>query len=332
MLKLIATLAASIAGTALALPDAPASAATGTTQVYEFPSTIGTVHYRVYTPPSARTGAPVPLVVFAHGCSATAAQQQAASGYDDVADRFGFEVLYVDNDDGLHPRGCWRFYNASDERRDSGDVALIAGMTKAVIAADPIDQNRVYALGMSSGAFMAGATAAAYPDIFAAAGLMAGGPFGSSICLSGAATPVNQPAELTAAAQPQAHVMPFIELHGDADTTVSPQCGTDAVDQWTRTDNRVIGGNPDTPISTTPSSTTAYSPAGLRSYEVSTYAWANCPIGEHWVIHGMNHYWSGGTADPLYAKFTDPSGPSAAEATWNFFSRYRKTASTCPGQ
>jgi hypothetical protein len=44
----------------------------------------------------------------------------------------------------------------------------------------------------------------------------------------------------------------------------------------------------------------------------------------------MGHFWSGGTTDPAYANFTDPKGPSAAEATWAFLSRYRKPDTGMP--
>ena len=44
----------------------------------------------------------------------------------------------------------------------------------------------------------------------------------------------------------------------------------------------------------------------------------------------MNHYWSGGTTDPKYASFTDPKGPSGAEASWAFLKRYRKSDTAMP--
>ena len=55
-----------------------------------------------------------------------------------------------------------------------------------------------------------------------------------------------------------------------------------------------------------------------------------CLIAERWIVHGMGHFWSGGTTDPAYANFTDPKGPSAAEATWAFLSRYRRSDTGMP--
>ncbi|HWU31996.1 MAG TPA: hypothetical protein VN108_03925, partial [Marmoricola sp.] len=68
---------------------------------------------------------------------------------------------------------------------------------------------------------------------------------------------------------------------------------------------------------------------GGYPYEVSTYGTAKCIVGQHYVIHGMGHGWSGGTTNPKYASSTNPLvaasrplGPSAAMASWMFFSRF----------
>jgi hypothetical protein len=71
---------------------------------------------------------------------------------------------------------------------------------------------------------------------------------------------------------------------------------------------------------------------GGYSSTVSTYLDpVGCVVGERWLIHGMNHFWSGGTTDPEYANFTDPKGPNGAEATWAFVSQYTmsSTADRC---
>ncbi len=53
-------------------------------------------------------------------------------------------------------------------------------------------------------------------------------------------------------------------------------------------------------------------------------------IGERWLIHGMNHFWPGGSSDPEWANFTDPKGPSGARITWRFLSRYTKRSTAMP--
>ena len=64
---------------------------------------------------------------------------------------------------------------------------------------------------------------------------------------------------------------------------------------------------------------------------VSTYLDPDgCLIGERWLIHGMNHFWPGGSADPDLANFTDPKGPNGAEASWAFVSQYTKSETEPP--
>ena len=70
---------------------------------------------------------------------------------------------------------------------------------------------------------------------------------------------------------------------------------------------------------------------GGYAYTVKSYRDpAGCLIGERWLVHGMDHFWSGGTSDPEYASFTDPKGPSGAEASWAFLKRYRKSDTAMP--
>jgi poly(hydroxyalkanoate) depolymerase family esterase len=321
---------------ALTVAPAAAAASTGSTTVETYDSATGPVHYRIYTPRSYRADKRVPLVVFTHGCNTTAEQQQRASLYDDVADEHGFVVAYPDNDDQAHPVKCWRFYDPQNSHRDQADLATIAGITRATMTKRTIDAQRVYEVAMSSGALITSDLGAAYPDLYAAIGIMAGGPYGTPVTclgdLSGVNTgtdPVTLGQEAATEMGSRARVMPFIVLNGDSDHTVAPQCDEDAVTQWVTTDDLVTAG---APFATTPIAKRTVTPRAARSYDVLTYGdRAGCVVGEHWIVHGMDHYWSGGTTDPAYKAFVDPTGPSAAEATWAFFSRFTLAShEACP--
>jgi hypothetical protein len=94
----------------------------------------------------------------------------------------------------------------------------------------------------------------------------------------------------------------------------------------------VIDGRQTAPISLSPASVAHFTPPGRRAYTVSTYLdQYGCVIGQRYLVAGMGHFWSGGSSDPRLAAFTDPTGPSAAEISWSFFSRYRlrDTADPC---
>ena len=112
---------------------------------------------------------------------------------------------------------------------------------------------------------------------------------------------------------------------------MQPACADKALEQGLRTNNLVLGGDQEGPIALTPAEVRKEQKPGGYAYTIKTYRDpAGCVIGERWLIHGMNHFWSGGTSDPKYAAFTDPKGPSGAEASWAFFKRYRRSRTAMP--
>lgn len=43
-----------------------------------------------------------------------------------------------------------------------------------------------------------------------------------------------------------------------------------------------------------------------------------CETLERWIIHGMGHFWPGGSNDPASAAFTDPRAPAGTDIAWRF--------------
>jgi poly(hydroxyalkanoate) depolymerase family esterase len=311
----------------------------GSAQTFTYGSGPLANPYIVYTPRGYDPRHPVPLIVMVHGCQTTAYEQMEANQYNPLADEKGFVVLYPDIDatGGLQPGptvNCWRFFDPDSWLRGQGDAARLAGMTEAVMARWNIDPQRVYMMGMSAGSFMTSIMAAAYPDLYAAVGLNAGGAYADFSCLLG--IPSWMPAQLSAQLafdeeDPRARVVPILVIGGDADTAVPPPCADKALQQGLRTDNLAIDGLQTTPISLAPAYVTPGQVPGGHSYTVSTYLDpSGCVIAERWLVHGMNHFWSGGSPDRQWAQWTDPKGPSAAAASWAFFSRFTKSDTARP--
>jgi poly(hydroxyalkanoate) depolymerase family esterase len=289
--------------------------------------------YTVYTPVSLRAGSTVPLVVVLHGCSTTADQQAAASSYDPIAERLRFVVLYPDVDPVDEANGrCWKgIWEPGAEGRGRGDAGAIAEMTRAVIARWRIDRARVYVIGISAGAFETAILGADYPDLYAAIGIHSGAAYlgGEQGCLA-----ANELARAAFAAMgARARVMPVIVFHGDQDGKIPYQCGQQALTQWLRTDDLVLRQERRAALQPTPTGFTPKPVAGGHPYTVRSYAdRSGCVTAQLWTIHGMGHFWSGGSADPASARYSDPRGPSAAAASWAFFSRWRLSgpARPCP--
>ncbi len=287
----------------------------------------------VYAPSGDRTAA-VPLVVVVHGCSMTADQQAAASGYDAIAQRARFVVMYPDVSPVDEAQGdCWQgIWDPGAEARGRGDAGAIADMTRTVIARWHIDRSRVYAIGISAGAFETSLLGADYPDLYAAIGIHSGAAYMAAQrlwCLAGNASPADTAAlarSAFGAMGTRARVMPVVVFHGDADPTVPYRCGQQAIAQWLRTDDQVLKHEHRALLGSTPAISHAVVPGG-HAYTVATYANRHgCPVAQLWTIHGMGHYWSGGSADRASLRYSDPRGPSAAAGAWAFFSRWRLDA------
>jgi poly(hydroxyalkanoate) depolymerase family esterase len=296
--------------------------------------------YLVYTPSGWRPRDHWPLLVMLHGCETTAEQQMQANLYNPLANKKHFVVAYPDTSplEDAQPgptARCWQFPSPTDWIRGQGDGAAVAAITKVVTRDWNIDSERVYVMGMSAGSFLSADLAAEYPDLYAASGENAGGAYADGTCLvqSVASLPVTLSARLAEEQMgPRARVVPRIVIGGDHDQGVPPACADKALMQGLRTDNLVVDDTQTAPISLTPKSVVHRQVPHGYSYTVSDYRdHHGCLVGQRYLVHGMNHFWSGGSSKPTLKYFTDPKGPSAAVASWKFFSKFTlgNTADPC---
>jgi poly(hydroxyalkanoate) depolymerase family esterase len=292
--------------------------------------------YLLYTPKSYVPGRAAPLLVMVHGCQTTAEQEMKVTLFNKVAEREGFVVLYSDVDAlGRAQPGpanqCWKFPYPPAWTRDNSDAGAIADMTRAIMAKRSIDPERVYLEGISAGGLMASIDAAAYPDLFAAVGILESSAYADWTCFTtGVGIPVTTSAQLAFDQMgPRARVVPIFVMGGDADLAFPATCTAKALEQGLRTDNLVLSGSQDGPISLIPATIRQAQQPGGYAYTVSTYRDpAGCLIGERWLVHGLAHMWPGGGTDPSFPG--DPLAPDGAEASWAFLKRYRKTDTAMP--
>ena len=336
-----------LASCAIALISLPATAAAAGDEPAPDPgrTTSGTVAsngndfgYILYTPTSYRAGKPAPLLVAVHGCGTTAEQQMRVSLYNRLAERKGFVVLYPDVDVvGQNLPGplnqCWKFPDPTSYFRGTGDAAAIADMTYFAMDERSVNPERVYLAGISAGGLMTSIEAAAYPDLYAAVAIMSSAGYADGPCFTnGVGIPAEASALLAHTVMGEhARVVPRMVLGGDADLAFPWNCTSKALDSGLRTNNLVLSGSQTEPIPLSPTSTKERQVPGGRSYTVSRYRDPDGGLaGESWRIHGMGHFWSGGTTDPAYSGYGDATGPSAAKATWRFLSRYRSPSTGLP--
>ena len=194
-----------------------------------------------------------PLVVVLHGCTQRAEAHAEAGGWLTLADRYGFAVIAPEQTQGNNPNRCFNWYEPADARRGRGEAASIRAMVAHAVREHGLDADRVFATGLSAGGAMTCVMLAAYPDVFAGGGVVAGLPFGVADNLQGALGAMmggdrrsaKDLGDRVRRAGPGGRVPRLSIWHGDADGTVKPSNAGEIAKQWAS-----AHGLPSTPSST----------------------------------------------------------------------------------
>jgi poly(hydroxyalkanoate) depolymerase family esterase len=218
-----------------------------------------------------------------------------------MAERDGCIVVYPVQPRRANTSKCWNWFKPTDQRRDSGEPALIAGITREVMTKHAVDPARVFVAGLSAGGAMAAIMIRAYPDLYAAAcvhsGLAAGAAHDLQSALAamrGGKTPHARPVEVPK--------RPLIVFHGDADATVHPSNAAELL--------RGFGAQ------AIVFDEASRAGAGKRASTVERMKSAEGVDAEFWLIHGAPHAWAGGS---MHGSYTDTTGPDASAAMMRFF-------------
>ena len=266
-----------------------------------FVAPAGRRDYKLYIPAGAAVaGKALPLVVMLHGCTQTPDDFAAGTAMNDAAQAQGCYVLYPAQSHQANPQRCWNWFKHSHQQRGRGEPALLAGMTRQVMAQHRIDPNRVYVAGLSAGGAMAAILGDTYPDLYAAVGVHSGLAAGAASDL-----PSAMAAMQGNGVRPRvsARHLPTIVFHGDADATVHPRNG----EQVAAASSAGAGGT----------DVQQHQPVGRRRSTRSVHRDAGGNVlAEHWLVHGAAHAWAGGNARGSY---TDAQGPDASAEMLRFF-------------
>ena len=339
------------------------------------PSLGGTVSrsYWVYVPPGYDSATRWPMVVALHGCTQQGPDLAYISLLDADADANHYLVVYPDQAaytsittttfDG-NGSDCWNWFLPQGQARGDDEPALIAGITRSVRDAMNVDPDRVDVIGISAGGAMTDIMAATYPDLYAAAAVLAGCEYMGPPCLSSVSA---EPPQLSAQQAYQAYadysgtidpvtrpprVVPFLVENGDADTVVPVANAVDVVQQMQMTnfyaenglstvlpapsaacsDQQVV---PNPAVNTSVTPPIAYNPYDILSYTVDGSA---CPssfdpgtaCAQLYVVHGQEHAWPGGpnldTTQSTAQIYSNPGGPPFTDIAWQFFAAHPMSA------
>ncbi|CAN7652658.1 PHB depolymerase family esterase [Pseudoduganella sp. LjRoot289] len=268
----------------------------------------GTRGYKLYIP-STYHGQAMPLLVMLHGCTQDPDDFAAGTQMNAVAEEKQCFVVYPAQSMQANNHKCWNWFNALDQQRGQGEPSIIAGIAQQVIDDYPVDERQVYVAGLSAGGAMAVIVGTLYPDLFAAVGVHSGLPYASAQDLPSALNAMKRGASASAAQRKHADggSPPIIVFHGDQDQTVHPRNGEQVMEQKLRAHG----------AGTAQAEADAGSVPNGHRYTRTTHRHTDgTPLGEHWVVHGAGHAWSGGSSAGSY---TDGKGPDASREMMRFF-------------
>jgi poly(hydroxyalkanoate) depolymerase family esterase len=273
-----------------------------------FAGATGARSYKLFIPACASEHTSG-LIVMLHGCKQNPDDFAAGTAMNTVAHAHGLIVAYPSQSSSANTASCWNWFNPADQMRGSGEPAIIAGITRAIVSEFAIKHRQVFVAGLSAGGAMAAVMGETYPDLYAGVGIHSGLAYGSAndvmsafVAMRGDAS-IAPPAKRHASIRAERRVR-LIVFQGNADRIVHPSnadriiahAAADVSSRHSRQERVFTNGRP---------------------YTRTIVADADgTPVFEYWLIEGAGHAWSGGHPSGSY---TDANGPDASTEMVRFF-------------
>jgi poly(hydroxyalkanoate) depolymerase family esterase len=195
--------------------------------------------YKLYIP-SGYSGQALALLVMLHGCSQNPDDFAVGTRMNTLAEAGGFFVVYPGQPSSANISRCWTWFRREDQQRGAGEPALLAGLTRQIMATYHIDARRVFVAGLSAGAAMSVILGATYSDLYAAVGVHSGLAYAAAHDLAtahlamqhGGLAPARLESRVSAAMGVPARLVPTIVFHGDYDLTVNVVNADHVLSPW----------------------------------------------------------------------------------------------------
>ena len=274
--------------------------------------------YVVYTPSGYHLDEALPVVMVLHGCKQTHLDIRADTGFDEIADRERFIVVYpfVTGYIGMRTLNCWGWWQRFHVRAGSGEVEDLRRIIEQVQADFTVDHDRIHITGLSSGAAMSVAALVAHGSLFASGASVAGVAYGESMRAvrihhflsvkyhTLAKTVKRMKAQL----EGKDKLAPLLIIQSQNDQTVELQSALNLRDSWLEV-KRARKERLEPLVKTTREIEWTYRQFPSRNGATSL---------EKLVVEKLKHGWVGGNE----GKYSDSRGPNISEIIWLFFKRH----------
>lgn len=210
-------------------------------EVMDFGTNPGNLSLFYYVPKSIKENAP--LVVVLHGCGQGATAAAELTGWNKLADEYGFYVMYPQQHFPNNPQHCFNWFKKNEIERGKGECESIKQMVDYMLKKFKSDSKNVFVTGMSAGGAMSTVMIATQPGMFKAAAIFAGGPYkpGSNIFTSsgsmlwGVDKTRDEWEDLVWRENPafKGKYPRVIVFHGTTDPVVNVRNAVETVEQWT---------------------------------------------------------------------------------------------------
>ncbi len=151
---------------------------TGWQQITSFGTNPGNLNMYIYVPVGISSNSPA--VVALHGCTQNAIQCRDNTGWNMLADRYHFYVIYPEQPAANNSSNCFNWFLPSDQNRDGGEALSIKQMVDYMQSHYMVDAEKIFTTGLSAGAAMSAVMLACYPDVFKGGAIMSGGAYKSA--------------------------------------------------------------------------------------------------------------------------------------------------------
>lgn len=209
-------------------------------EVVAFGSNPGNLRMFDYVPDRLRS-APA-LIVVLHGCLQNAAGYDLGAGWSTLADRYGFALLFPEQQTANNPQRCFNWFQREDSERGQGEALSIRQMVDHMIRTHGVDRSRVFVTGLSAGGAMTSVMLATCPEVFAGGAIIAGLPYRCAngvqealrCMFQGQVRSAREWGDLARAASPHRGPWPRVSVwHGTDDRTVTAINAAQIIKQWT---------------------------------------------------------------------------------------------------